>query len=277
MKRIVLFILLAMLMMALCSCAAPKETVPVPSGAASPAPASAPAFSQAHPLGTAASQALSPYNALLQHIDVKGVPSISHRIPQDMFSQLIQSASAQQASPAGGRYTFTTVQTGTHTYQATAMEATQGIDPFATPIPGDETPMDLTKMGDYSVAGGGTYHRTYLWDVKEDLSQGTIEIVTTLNGESTGHETFTFAKRSDGFYFVDAAPDLAVTLDTLQSSGTYLVAAGRFTEGRVEVVEYHVANLYEAPQPEAMDFDAVKNTVQRISYLCATKDQVIFE
>lgn len=274
MKRIGLFLTLAALTVVLCSCAAPQETAPVPQATA--APAQALSFPQDHPLGAAASQVLSPYESCLQNIAAQGVTSISHRIPQDMFSQLISSAQAQNITAAGSRYSFTTVQTGTHTYQATAMEATDGLDPFATPEPGNETPMDSTRMGDYSVTGGGVYHRTHLWDVKEDLSQGSIEIITTLNGESAGHETFTFASRSDGFYFVDVAPDLAVTLDTLQSSGTYLVAVGRFTPERVEVVEYHVQNLYEAPDPASMDFDAIKNTVNQVSYLNATQDQVVF-
>ena len=275
MKRICLFFLLAALVIMLCSCAAPQEAAPASQATAAPARASA--FPQDHPLGVTAREVLSPYESCLQNIDAKAIPSISHNIPRDMFSQLISSARAQNITASGGRYAFTSVQTGTHTYQATAMEATDGLDPFATPAPGNETPMDSTKMGDYSVTGGGVYHRTHLWDVKEDLSQGSIEIITTLNGESAGHETFAFARRNDGFYFVDAAQDLAVTLDTLQSSGTYLVAVGRFTQDRVEVVEYHVQNLYEAPDPASMDFDAIKNTVNQVSYLSATPNQVDFQ
>ena len=275
MKRIVFLLLLMMTALILCSCAAPQEVPPVQSTPAPAAPASL--FPQDHPLGRAAADVLSPYDACLQHVAAQGVPSISHRIPQDMFTQLIASAQAQNISAAGGRYAFTSVQTGTHTYQATAMEATQDLDPFATPAPGDETPMDSTKMGDYSVTGGGIYHRTHLWDVKEDLSQGSIEIITTLNGESAGYETFAFSNRSDGFYVVDASPDFTVSLDTLQTGSTYLVAAGRFTQSRVEVVEYHVQNLHEAPDPASMDFDAIRNSVDRVSYLNATIDQVTYE
>lgn len=275
MKRMLLFFLMLSLTLALCSCAAPQETPPVQHTQAPSVPSDA--FPQDHPLGAAAVQILSPYDTCLQHVAAQGVPSISHRIPQDMFTQLIASAQAQNITAAGGRYAFTTVQTGTHTYQATAMEAIQGLDPFATPAPGDETPMDSTKMGDYSVTGGGVYHRTHLWDVQEDLSQGSIEIITTLNGESAGYETFAFSNRSDGFYFVDASPDFTVSLDTLQTGSTYLVAAGRFTQSRVEVVEYHVQNLHEAPDPASMDFDAIRNSVDRVSYLNATIDQVTYE
>lgn len=274
MKRIGLSLLLLITALLLCSCAAPQEA---PSSQPTQAPAAPSSlFPTDHPLGQAAEQVLSPYDACILNISAQGVPSVSHRIPQDMFTQLIASTQAQNITAAGGRYTFTSVQTGTHVYQATAMEATQDLDPFATPAPGDETPMDSTKMGDYSVTGGGIYHRTHLWDVKEDLSQGSIEIITTLNGENAGYETFTFANRSDGFYFVDAAPDFAVSLDTLESSGTYLVAVGRFTKDRVEVVEYHVQSLHEAPDPASMDFDAIKNTVTQVSCLSATPNQVDF-
>ena len=275
MKQFRFFLLMMTAALILCSCAAPQETTPVQLTQTPAAPSAL--FPKDHPLGQAAEQVLSPYDACMQSITAKGVPSISHRIPQDMFTQLIASTQAQNITAAGGRYTFTSVQTGTHTYQATAMEVTQDLDPFATPAPGDETPMDSTKMGDFSVTGGGLYHRTHLWDVKEDLSQGSIEIITTLNGESAGYETFTFANRSDGFYFVDAAPDFTVSLDTLQTDSTYLVAVGRFTENRVEVVEYHIQNLYEAPDPASMDFDAIKNSVTRVSLLSATKDQVTWE
>lgn len=275
MKRILLFLLVLALMMALCGCGKKQQ----PASTSSPSSAALPGmtFDATHPLGTAAARLLSPYEACLRQVDATGVPSISHQLPEDMFTLLIHHAAAQNITPKGGRYAFTTVQTSTNFYEATAMEATAGLDIHATPAPGEETPMDLSKMGDYSVKGGGVYHRTYLWDVQEDLSCGTIEIITTLNGENAGHETFSFAQRSDGFYFVDAAPDLAVSLDTLQSSGTYLVAVGRLTENQVEVVEYHVENLYQAPQPQNVDFDALKNTVQTDSYLFATKDQVIFE
>lgn len=276
MKRIFAFCMLIVLVTVLCGCSSQPKPVSAPAqNTATAQPAFS--FDTSHPLGEAASVLLSPYEKCLLNIDIQGVPSISHRIPEEMFALLVDNAAARNAVPAGGKYTFSAVQTSTHTYQATAMEATAGLVPNATPAPGEETPMDSTKMGDYTVSGGGVYHRTYLWDVQEDLSRGTVEIITTLNGESTGHETFAFAKRSDGFYFVDAAKDLMVNLDTLQDSGTFLVAVGKMTQQQIEVVEYHVSGLHEVPQPENLDFDWLKNTTDRLSYLCATPDTVTFQ
>lgn len=249
---------------------APTQTQPTA------APVAAAPIESTHPLGTLAQQVMAPYDSILYQIDAAGTPSISHTIPGDMFKQLSQAAQRQQALPHGGRYTFTTLQSSTHTYQATAMEATAALTDTSTPNPSDETPMDGTKMGDYAVTGGGRYERTFQWDVAQDLSQGRIEITTVLNGQNTGSEVFLFSRRSDGLYFVDAAADLTVDVDILQSSGTYLVAAGRMTNDAVDILEYHVTGLEQLPIPELMDFDNLRYTIDAMTTLHATPDNVSF-
>lgn len=269
MKKCLLMLGLLVLCLTLCSCGSGKETDPqLPES--TPAPALS--FSGNHPLAQTAAQVLSPYVACLRQVDENHLPSISHRIPEDMFSLLVTGAENNGAAAEAGRYVFAARNDSTHTYQVTAMESTSAASYAATPNPADETPMDNTKMGDYVASGGGTYHRTYLMDVQEDLSQGSIELTTTLNGENAGHEIYTFFLRSDGFYFVDAAADLSVSLDTLESSGQYLVTVGRLTESKAEILEYHVNSLEEVPSPESLDFEWLKNTTDRLSYLCATPE-----
>lgn len=256
-------------MFAFCGCSGQKAApTPMESVTAAPAMAS----TSLHPAAQTAQDVLSSYQALMDKTAEEAPASISHTIPEDMFALLARYADHMNVTPQNGRYTFTAVEESTHAYQASGMEMEMGT----TPDPSDETPMDDTRMGDYSVQGGGQYKRTMLFDVAEDLSQGRIEITNLLNGENTGHEIYTFARRSDGFYFADAAADLSVTLDILQSSGTYLVAIGRLSESKVEVAEYHVASLDLLPSPDNMDFDSLKNTQELLSYLCTDKDTTTF-
>ena len=268
-----LCIFLGILMMfILCGCSG-QNNAPVPP--AEPSASAAGASVSGHPIAKTAADVLSPYRVLLDKTSAEAPYSISHTIPQDMFSLLSRTAENMHVSPTGGRYAFTSVEESSHAYQATGMEVENKAAP--TSDPSDETPMDATRMGDYSVQGGGAYKRTILFDVAEDLSQGRIEITNLLNGENTGHEVYTFVRRNDGFYFVDAAADLSVHLDTLASSGTYFVAIGRMTGEKVEVVEYHIASLAEMPQPESMDFDYLKNTVDKLSYLNCDKNKATFQ
>lgn len=271
MKKAVLFILLLSLIM-LTGCQSP-DAAPVitPTSAPTAAP-TAPASS--HPLYQTARDVLSPYQECLNRIRQDAPYCISHTIPEDMFLLLAQFVEQRHISPEGGRYSFTATEESIHTYQATAMEVALQSDAETTPDPADETPMDVTRMGDYSVQGGGKYQYTYIWDAAQDLSQGRVEIKTLLNGEEKGYEVFSFCLRPDGFFFVDAAADVAATLDALESSGQYLVALGCLTENRIDLVEYHIPSLADMPAPEIVNLDSVKLSVTPLSSLIATKDSV---
>ena len=59
----------------------------------------------------------------------------------------------------------------------------------------------------------------------------------------------------------DAALDLTANLDTLESLGVYLVAAGRLQKNRVDIIEYQVSSLSDVPSAAAMDWDRLKSTV----------------
>lgn len=273
-KAVFIFILLGCLLLSGCGKEAEQELLPTQAPAtAVPVMAKA----NAHPLYETAQNLLAPYQTLLRKADAEAPYSISHTIPEDILTMLADTAEKRQAVPANGRYTFTATEESVHTYQATAMEVESGLSGnIATPDPADETPMDDSKMGDYSVQGGGTFRRTYAWDMKEDLSQGKVEITSLLNGESAGHEIFSFCLRDNGLYFVDAAADLAVNVDALESSGTYLVAVGKMTESRLDVLEYHIPSLADMPYPETLNYDTLLLSVSPLSQLIVTGDQVTF-
>lgn len=266
MKKAFLFLLLlSLLVLAGCS---GQQTPPAP--VQTQAPSASAASAPAHPLAQTAENVLSPYRECLNRIQQDAPYFISHTIPEDMFLLLAQFVQQQNLSPVGGRYTFTATEESIHTYQATGME----VETDATPDPMDETPMDDTRMGDYSVQGGGAYQYTYIWDAAQDLSQGRVEIKALLNGRETGHEVFSFCLRPDGFYFVDAAADVAPTLDALESSGQYLVALGRMTESRIDILEYHIPSLADMPAPETVNLDSVKVSVTPLSSIIATKEKI---
>ncbi len=258
----------------LSGCSAPPAAdTPMTEVSAAPAMAT----HSSHPTGEQSRELLASYAALLQRIDQEASASISHTIPEDMFLLLARYAEEMNITPAGGRYAFTAVEESTHSYRATGMEVEGNTAPNVTPDPADETPMDQSRMGDYSVSGGGSYKRTFHFDVAEDLTQGAIRITTALNGQDTGTEYYAFCLRPDGFHFADAAGDFAVELDALSASGTYLVAAGRMTKEKIQVVEYHISSLDDFPAPESMDFDGLKNRVERLSFLSADQQSVTFQ
>ena len=215
------------------------------------------------PVAEGARKLLSSYDRVLERAAQGAGGLISYTIPGDLLSKMAQDAEEMGVQAVNGRYQFTWRQGGTHVYEATGLEAKEELaaEPTDAGRIDTDAPMADEELGDLDVTGGGTYDRSYSYDVAEDFSGGQIEVTERLNGEITGHELFTFSQRSDGLYFADAALDLTANLDTLESLGVYLVAAGRLQKNRVDIIEYQVSSLSDVPSAAAMDWDTLKSTV----------------
>lgn len=221
------------------------------------------------PVADGARKLLSPYERVLEQAAQEAGGLISYTIPGDLLSKMAQDAEEMGVQAANGRYQFTWRQSGTYVYEATGLEAKEALAAEETDAARTDTdaPMADEELGDLNVTGGGLYERSYAYDVAEDFSGGQIEVTERLNGEVTGHELFTFSLRSDGLYFVDAALELTANLDTLESLGVYLVAAGRLQRNRVDIIEYQAGSLSDVPSAAAMNWDMLKNTVTPLDAL----------
>lgn len=259
----------------LTGCAAQPQAAGTPTQ--TPPVVEAPEIAAQGALADAARRRMAPYEAQLNRIAPQCGNNLTYTIPGDLIAKMAGDAATLGVSPADGRYRFTWTQSGQHAYQATGLEVQEAMDAEGTHSPSDpaeEAPMDDQKMGDFSAAGGGLFERSYAYDVAEDLSGGAAEIIETLNGETTGHELFSFAVREGALYFVDAAMDLTASLDVLESRGTYLVAVGILRENQADIVEYHVTDEGVIPDAATLDWAQLIASITPLSTLTARGDAV---
>ena len=261
MKKGAVWALLLVILLVLGGCAAREaEDGPAPSSPpASPAPTDAPSGAAAD----AVNALLSPYRAEMERVAPQSGGHAAYAIPEQVLGQMSRDAQAVGAEEKNGRWQFSIEETGEHIYQSSAMDLYES-DPSllsATPEPGDETPQDRQLMGDYETSGGGAFGRVRSYDAAADLSSGQAEFTDTLNGETTGHERFSFALRDGKLYFVDAAMDLTADLDTLENLGKYLVAAGYLSKDGLDVIEYETTDVSALPDPHTMDYAALLASV----------------
>lgn len=266
--------LLALLLL-LSGCGAPQEEVAPPTS--TPPIVEAPQIEATGALADAARRRMEPYQDQLNRVSLQCEGNLTYTIPGDLIAKMAGDAEEMEAEPVDGRYQFTWRQSSQQTYTATALEVQEEIDASPTTDPGSvtaDTPMDDQKMGDFVASGGGLFERSYAYDAAADLSAGTAEITDILNGETTGHELFSFAMRGDALYFVDAALELTASLDELESRGIYLVAAGILEKNRVEIVEYQVTSRADIPEAAVLDWDQLLASVVPLTRLTAQGDQV---
>lgn len=212
-------------------------------------------------LSLAVQALLSPYDAALNQVSIQSPANMDYTIPGDLLRQMVLDAEAAGAAAADGRYQFFWRQSGNYAYESTAEE------PSATADPADEAPMDSQLMGDYAVSGGGLFERVRAYDVLETLQSGRIEIVDTLNGAQTGHEAFSFAVRGDRLYFADAVLDMAAGVDSVAIQKGYLAAVGYLAPDGVDIIEYHIDDLQQLPDPAALDMAQLSASVEVLTRL----------
>lgn len=247
-------------------------------GGASPAGTEQPmAEGGAASLTQRAEALLAPYEQALFLLAQQDTKSLAYTIPGDMLRKLAQDAEAEQAAPQNGRYQFTHREESTNVYEATGLEVKEALEAEqagATPEPAEDAPMSDDAAGDFSVSGGGVYERSYAYQAAEELTDGTVEITATLNGESAGYELFTFALRDGALYFSDAVQDMEAALDELESTGAYLVTLGKWENGRIEMVEYKVSGRDDIPQAALMDFEACAARNDLLSHITVAGESV---
>ena len=151
-----------------------------------------------------------------------------------------------------------------------ALEATPSPDVIAQ----DYDPMEDQNTGDFVAAGGGDYDRSYAYDVASDLSSGSIEITNTLNGEITGHELFTFCVWQNQLLFSYGAMELTANLDTLESTGTYLVTIGKIEKNAADIIDYLVYSKSDIPNAVTMDFGTLAASVSPSARISGRGNQI---
>ena len=268
-----LFLLLALCAALLCGCA---SSAPAPEATQTPAPIEVPQVEAQGAAARAARAVLAPYDDQLQKIADAATGNISYTIPGSLLDKMTADAEAMSISPDGGRYQFTWRQAGDYSYSVSALDVQTALaseNAEAAPTPENDTPRSDSYLGDDTTQGGGSIDRAYVYDTAADFSQGRIEITETLNGETTGNETFTFVKRGDTLYFADAAPLLTADLDELEISNEFLIVIGKYEKNRVEIIEYH-APAAHIPDASSMDFDALAASVRPISHLIAQGNSI---
>lgn len=260
---LIVFLIIAALLCA--GCAGQKEDAP--SAPAAPPATALPTAAPSGPAAEAVERLLAPFRAEVNRVSSQTGEYNPGAIPEEILTQMGRDAAAAEAQPQEGRFRFSVQQSGNYAYQATAMDLYEN-DPSvlsATPDPGDDTPQDRQLMGDYEKDGGGLFGRVRAYDVAQDMTSGAAEWTDTLNGETTGHELFSFALREGRLYFVDAAMDLTAGLDGLENQGRYLVAAGYLAENGLDVIEYEVTGTDVLPDPAAMNYADLLSAVRPLT------------
>lgn len=260
MRKRVLCCLLIMTLVLLCGCGSPEKSADAPAEAL---PAAAPTAAPAGPTAQAVEKLLSRYRAETARVSAQAGGDAACLIPSQVLAQFALDAQTAQAKAEDGRWVFSVRETGDHTYESTAMDLYKS-DPSllsATPDPADETPQDHQLMGDYDVTGGGLFVRVRAYDAAESLSAGSAEFTDTLNGETTGHELFSFSVRDGKLYFTDAAMILTAGLDGLEDHGKYLVAAGWISPDGLDVIEYESDGAERLPDPATLEIAALLTAV----------------
>ena len=222
------------------------------------------------PLGSAVRTMMSAYGQELEQVSLRSGSNMTYTIPGDMLNQLARDAEETGAAPQQGRYRFVWRQSGNYTYEATADDHA----PLTSPDPRDEAPMDSQLNGDYAVSGGGFFDRVRAYDVAEDLSGGSIEIVDTLDGSTTGHEAFSFAMQGKNLVFVDAVLDLSSDEDGLTIRQGYLAAAGVIRPDGLDIMEYAIDDLSQLPDPGSLNVERLAADTALISRLTAKGEEV---
>lgn len=270
------FLLLIALLMALIltGCGQQPEAEPEPTPTAepvivlptaTPAPILAAQIDASGALADAARKLMEPYQAQLNAIAAAYVSSLSYTIPSDLLQELADSAAAHNTAPTEGRYQFMDRQTSNNTWQTLGLEVLESLDDS------EETDRQDIYSGDFVAAGGGNYERIQEYDVAENLSEGSITITEIFNGSQTGHEIFRFIVQDGCMIFADATlDDLSVNLDTLDSTGSYLITLGSMKPGQIDLLEYHAAVIDALPDPltqswETMIQQAPANDVYRLA------------
>lgn len=246
--------------------------------AASPTPivVEAPEIEATGTLADTARTVLALYDDQLNQIALQCRNNLTYTIPGDMLNTFVLDVQETGAAPENGRYQFTWRQSGQHTYQVSGQDVEEELAENAADAPPDpleDAPM-YQNAGDSRSAGGGDFDRSRTYDLAADLSRGNIEITDLLNGETTGHEFFSFSLRGGDLYFVDAALDFAVGTDGLEGSGVYLVAAGVLKADAAEIVEYYIADPALIPAADSLDIRQLLKQVSPVSHLTAKGDKI---
>lgn len=269
-RSLLLFILLSFFLLTGCSANKDKAPASTPASAQDGEPSSTQTG-----IAQGVQELLSPYQSYLDKIAPQCKSNLSYSIPADMLHVLVQNADAAQVLPENGFYSFTINQTENHTYRYTGLEyqEQQQLE-FSHNPDMTESPMEDQNTGDFIAAGGGEYHRTYRFDIAADFSQGTLEITNFLNDATTGHEKFTFLAHEGALFFAYGALELTADLDTLESTGAYLVTIGKMEPTALQTVDYLVPSSDQVPLAQTMDFDALLASVSPLSSISARDAKV---
>ena len=276
-RRMIAYLLLLSLLLTGCGGEKKPEEAPSPTPQAAESTAKPAAEG---PVEEKARVILEKYEEELAKVALQSPWNLTFTIPRDMIRQMALDAQETGAQPENGQYRFYWRQGGNYAYEATSEEALrqEGLftdAPGATPDPADETPMDSQLMGDYAVAGGGLFDRVRAYEAAEDLSFGRAEISDTLDGRQTGHEAFSFSVKGDSLYFVDAVMELTATDKSgVSIRSGYLAAVGVLRPDGLDIIEYHIDDLTQLPDPGALDVNSLAASVEIVSRLTAQGDQV---
>ena len=254
-KRACVWMLLALCLL-MCGCSGKKDTAETTPAPETPPPVEVPAWTATGPMEETAQRVLTPYHDALERLSRQEPLCIAHTIPGSMLHQLAADGQRMGVLPENGRYRFSAVQSAVSTYQATGLEVTADMV-RQSPDPENEAPMGEGSVGDLMVTGGGRYERRYEYDAAEALTDGTVEITETLDGERTGWERFQFTMAGDVFCFVDAAAEMTVQGNDLESAGACLVTVGRLEKGKAEIIEYLLPSENGAPSLSDADWFSV--------------------
>ena len=248
-----------------------------PEEEAAPAPTQEAAYSSAisaqGPVGDAARAVMRPYEEELDEVALWCTDNLTYTIPGDMLNQLALDIEATAAQPQEGYYRFTRREDGNFAYQATVEDVSEVDLQRQTPDPRNETPMDSQMNGDYAVSGGGLFHRSRTYEVREDLTAGRAEISDLLNGEVTGHEKYSFCVREGNLYFVDAVLNLAVNENGVETQG-YLCAVGVLRPDSLDVMECEINDLTALPDPATLDWSRYLATARPVTRISAQGHEV---
>lgn len=254
-KRVYVWMLL-MLCLLMCGCSGKNDAADAAPATETPPPVEVPSWTVTSFMEETAQRVLAPYQDALERLSRQEPLCIAHTIPGSMLYQLAGDAQRTGAQPENGRYRFTAAQSAVSTYQATGLEVTADMA-LQSPDPENEAPMGEGSVGDLLVTGGGRYERQYEYDAAETLTDGTVEITETLDGERTGWERFRFAVTGDAFCFVDAAAEMTVQGNDLESAGACLVTVGRLEKEKAEIIEYLLPSENGVPALSDADWFSV--------------------
>ena len=217
-------------------------------------------------LAETAKAVMAPYANELSAVAARSLENLTYSIPGHVINQFIKDVQDSGTEPSDGYYRFSWSQSGNYFYETTVDDAPE-ID-AVTPDPRDEAPMDNQLNGDYAVSGGGRFERVRSYEFAETVTRGRMEISDSLNGETTGHEFFSFSVRDGNFYFVDATLNITIDETGLDEQKGFITAVGVLRPDGLDILECAHASPDQFPDPAKVnwaDYTASQTPLSRLS------------